>query len=907
MPEEPPETHVEVTEELDPELEKLVHTDPQHGLTDEEAHARLQQFGRNELVEKKTSPFWKFMAYFGGPISILLEIATIISAVTGDIPDLVILIIVLIVNAVIGYAEEAKAENALEALKNTLALKCRAWRNGKLVDVDAAELVPGDIIALRLGDIVPADCRLLGIGVTGEISEGALHIDQSALSGESLPVKKTKGATAYSSSIVKQGQMLCVVIKTGVNTYIGRAAHLISQTNEEGHFQKIIKTIGNFLVILSVGMVTILLIVLCLLPDPFTGQRPLFMEVLKRIVVLTIAAIPIGLPTVMSVTMAVGAKQLAEKKVILKRLPAIEELASVSILCSDKTGTLTLNELTFDKPYTACVGSTPQNLRGVNGERYSEEDILLNAYFASEVGTEDPIEKAVRIAAKKQVTVLKGQQDHVIPGYQIIKYIPFNPNSKYTEAVVENSTTKERFRCIKGAPHVISHLCGGHTEADKAVLELASRGLRALGVARTTDPDMNRFTMIGMISLLDPPRPDSGATIRACQSYGVQVKMITGDQLIIAKEVAHRLGMHRTILDGHRLDKEPDVEKLTDMVLKADGFAQVIPEHKYKVVELLQNRGYLVGMTGDGVNDAPALKKANVGIAVHGCTDAARSAADIVLLAAGLSTIVDGIVSSRKIFQRMRSYSVYRITSTIHFLIFFFVALLAFPDFRMSDRLVIMIAVLNDAATLVIAVDDAKISQKPDKWRLGQLMILSTVLALFLAAFSFITYFIAVGQGLTPGQVATVMYLQISSCPHFVIFSTRVPGWFWENRPSNIFMIAVMGTQVIAMFICVYGVDFLEAHAVGWVWGVSIIATSLACFVFLDIVKVIIIRNWSFELTAKLWPSRQRREKLKNRREEEVVKQRVQGNYDKLRKMVPVVSAANAFAQGATSKDQRQL
>ncbi|KAJ3258619.1 hypothetical protein HK103_003407, partial [Boothiomyces macroporosus] len=696
-------------DDISPELELLLQTDTSKGLTDAEVESRLAQFGLNELPEIKVNPWLKFLGYFLGPISYLLELATIISAILGNWIDFGILVFVLIANAVIGFHEEAKAESALDALKNTLALKTRAWRNGKLVEVEAALLVPGDVIVLRLGDIVPADARLLGIDATGEPVEHDLQIDQSALTGESLPVSKGKGDIAFSSSIVKQGQMLATVVKTGVHTYIGRAANLISMTNEEGHFQKVIKTIGDFLVIITVVMAAIIFI------DSMVSKHNSFLTALKQTVIITIAAIPVGLPTVMSVTMAVGASELAKKKVIVKRLTAIEELASVAILCSDKTGTLTLNRLTFDKPFLANKGNTSTDFVGT-GVQYTDEDLLLNSFFASEPGAQDPIEMAVRKASQSTVKILRDRevQDHKIPGYKVNSFIPFNPTSKYTEGKVTNLETGEQFRVVKGAPQVIIKLCGGHEQATEAVIDLAGRGLRALGVARTVDPEMTKFELIGLISLLDPPREDSGATIKECEEMGVNVKMITGDQQIIAKEVAFRLGMQRTILDAHKLvDHSLSEEDLITRCERADGFAHVIPEHKYRVVELLQQRGHLVGMTGDGVNDAPALKKANVGIAVEGCTEAARSAADIVLLAEGLSTIVDGIKTSRAIFQRMRSYALYRIASTVHFLLFFFISILAF-NFALPDRLILLIAVLNDAATLVIAVDNARISKRPD-------------------------------------------------------------------------------------------------------------------------------------------------------------------------------------------------
>ncbi|CAG8471316.1 12371_t:CDS:2 [Racocetra fulgida] len=799
--------HVEVADEIPPELEALLQTDPSYGLTTAEALKRLEEFGRNELAETKTNPILKFLSYFTGAIAYLIELSCVFAAIL----DFGIILALLFVNAFIGFIEEARAESALDALKQTLALKAKAWRDGQFVEVDTAELVPGDVIGLRLGDIIPADARLLGISVTGGETEGTLAIDQSALTGESLPVEKKKGDTVYSSSIVKQGQMLAVVTKTGSDTFIGRAANLISITVEQGHFQKIVNAIGNFLILITVVLVSIIFIYQMVVFR--NTEKGNIFEVLGHVLVLTIAAIPVGLPTVLSVTMAVGAKQLAAKKVIVKRLTAVEEMASVSVLCSDKTGTLTLNELTFDEPYL-CSG-------------YTKNDILLYSYLSAEPGANDPIEFAVRTAAERDLEILHNRQNqHEVPGYKVTAFVPFNPATKMTNATVINLNTNEVFKVAKGAPQVIIRLVGGDDDAVRAVNNLATRGLRALGVARTYPDDPDTYKLVGMISLLDPPRPDSAETIRLCNHYGVEVKMITGDQLIIAKEVAHRLGMNRVILDAnHLVDPNKSDEEVTQHCERADGFAQVIPEHKYRVVELLQKRGLLVGMTGDGVNDAPALKKANVGIAVHGCTDAARSAADIVLLAPGLSTIVDGIMTSRAIFQRMRSYALYRITSTVHFLIFFFFITLI-ENWQMSAILLILIALLNDAATLVIAVDNAKISPRPDKWRLGQLIVLSIILGLLLTAASFAHFYIAryvFDIGLDDQRLETIMYLHISSCPHFVIFSTRLSGYFWENLPSITFFIAVMGTQVFAMFISIYG---LLTAPVGWGWGVASPDTS---------------------------------------------------------------------------------
>ncbi|KAJ2782598.1 hypothetical protein H4R18_002166 [Coemansia javaensis] len=898
--------HVEVGETLPPELEALLHTEPLKGLTSAEVDERTARFGRNEIAEKKTNPFLKFLSYFTGAIAYLIELAFILSGVVEDWIDFGIIGGLLVINALIGFIEESKADAALDALKNTLALKSRVFRDGKLVEVESSSLVPGDIMAVRLGDIIPADGRLLGLTVDGSESEVNLQVDQSALTGESLPVEKKRSDTVYSSSICKQGQMLAVVTKTGANTFIGRAANLISITNEQGHFQKIVNQIGNFLVIITVSMVVIIFIYLILRRKAevdHLSRKDVF-DVLRDVLVLTVAAIPVGLPTVMSVTMAVGAKQLAAKQVIVKRLTAVEEMASVSVLCSDKTGTLTLNKLTFDEPFLK--------------PGFTKEDLLLYSYLASEPGANDPIEMAVRTAAKRDVPLLAECTGHTVPGFKVTSFVPFNPATKLTQAtVIDHHAGETSFRVAKGAPQVIVKLVGGDDDATRAVNMLARRGLRALGVARTAPGTADEWRLVGMISLLDPPRPDSGETIRRCESMGVVVKMVTGDQLIIAKEVAARLGMSRAILDANSLT-DPGVTdaQLADRCLHADGFAQVIPEHKYRVVELLQSKGLLVGMTGDGVNDAPALKKANVGIAVHDCTDAARSAADIVLLAPGLSTIVDGILTSRAIFQRMRSYALYRITSTVHFLIFFFIITLAFR-WQMKAILLIFIAVLNDAATLVISVDNAQISRHPDKWRIGQLITLSVILGCFLTALSFAVFFVARDVFHIPddagkqseddskdGRMETIIYLNVSSAPHFTIFSTRLAGFFWENLPSLTFTAAILATQVFAMFISIFGIKSLTTP-IGAGWGVSLLAISLAYFVLLDAVKVFVFRIWSFELTVRLWPTRARKDRLRHKKERLVIEARVRANVEKVRRVCKVIYAADAFRRAGHARASR--
>ncbi|KAF8939548.1 H(+)-ATPase [Dissophora ornata] len=858
-----------VNDEGGVELDDLFLTNPQTGLTQEQVAERLQTFGKNELVEVKQNQFLKFLGYFIGPIAFLIQLACIISAIVQDWFNFGIILGLLVLNAVIGYVEEARAESAVDALRHTLALKTRCWREGHLQEIDTSGLVPGDIIVLRLGDIVPADGRLLGIDASGADTEGELLVDQSSLTGESLPARKQKGDEVFSSTVVKQGQQRAIVTKTGIKTYIGRAAHLIATTQDEGHFQKIINRIGNFLIIFTLILVVLIIIFqfITFRNDPVRGQ---VLKILGPVLILAVAAIPVGLPTVMAVTMAVGARGLAAKQVIVKRLAAVEEMSSLSVLCSDKTGTLTLNELTFDEPYL-CDG-------------YSSKDLLLYSYLASEFGANDPIEMAVRQAAEQQVPVLRNRiEENKVPGYDITNFVPFNPSVKYTKATVRDVKNNTTFQVAKGAPQVIIKLVGGHDAGVKAYIAMAQRGLRALGVAKTV-AGTDQWTLVGLAAMLDPPRPDSADTIERCHRMGITVKMVTGDQQIIAKEVARRLGMGRVILDASALaDPTVSEETASDRFYRADGFAEVTPEHKFRIVDALQKRGLLVGMTGDGVNDAPALKKANVGIAVHGCTDAARSAADIVLLAPGLSTIIEGILASRAIFQRMRSYALYRITSTVHFLIFFFVVVLIY-DWTLPARLLILICILNDAATLVIAVDNAQVSALPDKWRVGQLIFLSCFLGLLLTALSFgHFYYFWKSQGYVPHPEAdgdgvdrrleSVMYLHISSAPHFLIFSTRLTGYFWESVPSWTFIGVIIGTQVIALFMVIFG---WLTPAIPAGQALAVFAISFAACVVLDAIKVQVFKYWTIGAASlSCAPFGARRKVLLDRKRNKVQQRRV--------------------------------
>ncbi|OZJ05862.1 hypothetical protein BZG36_00868 [Bifiguratus adelaidae] len=891
--EERPTGHQAGTES--PDISVYIKTNPREGLTDAEVQARLRQFGRNELAEVKKSSLFKFLAYFTGPIAYLIEIACILSAITRDWVNFGIILVLLIVNAVIGFVEEHKAEAALDALKNTLSSHARVVRNGgQLVDVSSAEIVPGDIVLLRIGDIAPADAQLLGIGSTGETAEGEFQVDESALTGESLPVSKQAGDSVYSSSIIKQGQQLGVVTKTGASTFIGRAASLISITVDQGHFQKTVSRIGHFLIAITIIIVAIIFVIdivdIKLSTGTVTGQDVL--DSLEKVLVLTIAAIPIGLPTALSVTMAVGAKQLSYKQVIVKKLTAVEQMASMNILCADKTGTLTKNELTMDEPWLG-PSSSPSNT--------AKNDLALWAYLSVEPGSREPIDVAIHKSASQDITSSE------LSNFTITSFLPFNPTTKMTQATITVKSTGQTLRVVKGAPQVILQMVrDGATrngdrdmetrcdEAQQAVLDYAQRGLRAIGIART-DPNHNpsQFRLVGLVSLLDPPRDDSAATIAKCREIGISLKMLTGDQVIIGKEVAKRLGLGRVFLgrdylvnggpSNHANDSLSNEERFVQGVIKADGFGGVVPEDKFQVVDILQQEGYIVGMTGDGVNDAPALKKANIGIAVHNCTDAARSAADIVLLHPGLSTIIEGVSTSRAIFSRMRSYALYSIISTLHFLIFFFL-ITVIEDYQLPAFLLVIICVLNDAATVVISVDNAEVSAKPNKWRLGQLLILSAAIAIILVGASFAHYYIAKDVlGVTRGQLDTIMYLHISSCPHFIIFSSRTTGRFWQHRPSILFTSVIIATQIIALLFSVYA--FLS-EAIPWSMGIIILLISLVIMVIADFVKVAILSSWTHMSNVQVLSTHKARAAKLKKRFLLAQQERVIVNWQKVRQVV---------------------
>ncbi|CAL9043762.1 unnamed protein product [Musa banksii] len=820
----------------------------QEGLTTAEGEQRLHIFGLNKLEEKKESKFLKFLGFMWNPLSWVMEIAAIMAIVLdnggGEPPDwqdFIGIVVLLIINSTISFIEENNAGNAAAALMAGLAPKTKVLRDGKWSEQEAAILVPGDIISIKLGDIIPADARLL---------EGdPLKIDQSALTGESLPVTKMPGNEVFSGSTCKQGEIEAIVIATGVHTFFGKAAHLVDSTNNVGHFQKVLTAIGNFCICsIAMGMIIEIIVM-------YPIQHRRYRDGIDNLLVLLIGGIPIAMPTVLSVTMAIGSHRLSEQGAITKRMTAIEEMAGMDVLCSDKTGTLTLNKLSVDR-----------NLIEVFVNGLDRDTVVLYAARASRVENQDAIDASIvgMLAEPKEARA----------GIEEVHFLPFNPVDKRTAITYIDSNGKWH-RSSKGAPEQIIDLCNLKDDTKKKVHAMidkfAERGLRALGVARQEVPEASKasagdpWQFMGLLPLFDPPRHDSAETIRQALHLGVNVKMITGDQLAIAKETGRRLGMGTNMYPSSTLlgEKTDDVTGLPidELIEKADGFAGVFPEHKYEIVRRLQERKHICGMTGDGVNDAPALKKADIGIAVADATDAARSASDIVLTEPGLSVIVSAVLTSRAIFQRMKNYTIYAVSITIRIVLGFMLIALIW-QFDFSPFMILVIAILNDGTIMTISKDRVKPSPLPDSWKLREIFATGIVLGAYLAIITVVFFWLVHDTDFFPekfgvksirdnnNELTAALYLQVSIISQALIFVTRSRSWSFVERPGFLLVTAFLAAQLVATVIAVYASwGFARIQGIGWGWAAIIWIFGLVTYFPLDVLKFII----RYALSGRAW------------------------------------------------------
>ncbi|WP_457680729.1 plasma-membrane proton-efflux P-type ATPase [Thermovibrio sp.] len=841
-------------------------TSLERGLSEEEARRRLQKYGYNEVPEKE-EPLWhRIFRRFWGPIPWMIEIAAILSALVKHWEDFVIIMVLLFVNAGVDFWQEHKALSALKVLKEKLARKSLVLRDGKWKEIDAKLLVPGDVIKIKIGDIIPADVKL-------DHGGDFILVDQSALTGESLPVMKKPGDIAYANSVVKKGEMVAIVVGTGLDTYFGKTVQLVAKAEKEqrSHFQEMVIKVGNFLI-----AITLILIAITIFVELNRGKP--FIELLQFSLVLTVAAIPVALPAVLTVTMAIGALYLAKRQVIVSRLAAIEELAGVDVLCSDKTGTLTMNKMTVSVPFT------------VNG--YKSEDLMFYAALASKEENNDPIEIPIFEWLKKHNLYEK------VKKCKQLKFVPFDPVRKRTEALVE--CEGKRFVATKGAPQVIVALCD-QSEFDVKVVEskveeFAENGFRTLGVAYK-NPEEEKFHFVGLIPLYDPPRPDSKEAVQEAKRYGVEVKMVTGDNIAIARYIARILGIGDKIISARELREEgfeeyvilaqviakailkveglspEEAEKkakeiaqlvkkelenaplpkgtirrheseIIKLIEEANGFAEVFPEDKYFIVDKLQKAGHIVGMTGDGVNDAPALRKADCGIAVANATDAARAAAALVLLKPGLKVIIKAFEIAREIFGRMEAYTIYRIAETIRVLFFMTLSILIFQFYPITTVMIILLALLNDIPILTIAYDRVKISPKPVRWNFYELNVMSFWLGVAGVLSSFTIYFLLETYWKLPQDlIQSIIFTKLVVAGHGTIFNTRVKDWFYKKPwPSAALYLASNTTAIIGTIIAVYGFGLITP--IGWKWAIFIWGYAFVWFLFNDAVKMAVLKMY---------------------------------------------------------------
>ena len=659
--------------------------------------------------------------------------------------------------------------------------------------------------------MVPADAEL--------IDGGTLQIDQSALTGESLPVNKASGDVIYSNSIVRKGEAQALVTAIGSGTYFGKTASLVAKAGREerSHFQKAVVRIGNYLITLAGVMVCLIVVVSLIRHDPM-------LEILRFSLVLTIASIPVALPAVLSVTMAVGALHLAKHKAVVSRLVSIEELAGVDVLCCDKTGTLTKNEMTLGK--VACFGGV------------SEKDAILYAALSSRQEDSDPLELPIFEA------VDRFGLRNILSGYAVRSFMPFDPVGKRTEAMVESQDGGEMV-VSKGAPQALLTMCDESDLDRKTIQEqvqlFASTGYRTLGVM-VQRKGQSAFRFVALLPLFDPPRDDSASTIADLQQLGIDLKMITGDNVAIAKQIAGMVGLREDIRSAEEFTDGMSADNNDEALVKSAGFAQVFPEHKFDIVKRLQHSGHIVGMTGDGVNDAPALSQADAGIAVQGATDAARAAADLVLLAPGLGVIAEAIREARQIFGRMMSYAVFRLAETTRVILFMTLSIVVFNFYPVTAIMIVILALLNDIPIMAIAYDNARIEPRPVRWDMREVLTIGGVLGIAGVVSSFLLFFVLQRMGFEHALIQSIIFLKLDVAGHSTIYVARTrEKHLWERPlPSLKFFVPAFSTRIIGTLVACYGI-FMEP--VGWEITVYIWIYAIAWFIINDYIKV-----WAYRL-----------------------------------------------------------
>ena len=741
-----------------------------NGLDESEAKKRLGVFGFNEIVEDKRNPFLEFLLRYWGPMPWLLELAMALSFLLKHYLEGTIIFVLLSINAVIGNIHSRNSQKAVALLKKRLAVKAKVLRDGKWVLKEAREIVPGDIIVVKLGDIVPADI----VVVNGELS-----VDESALTGESLPIEGRQSDIVYSSSVVKRGESLALVVNAGVHTYFGKTAELVKTARPGSHQEEVMMAIVKYMMYL--GICAAIVVSLYAL---FMHMGILF--ILTFAVIFLMGAVPVALPAVLTIVQAVGAMELAREGVLVTRLDSIEDAASIDVLCLDKTGTITENKLSV----ADCISFSG----------YTKEDVVRTAALASREEGMDIIDLAVIGYAKNTGVDLNA--------YRQISYTPFDPSIKRTEALI--GAGEKRFKAVKGAAQIVLALCRGIDDktleaAQKTIEELSRKGYRAIAVARSEGGDLNNLELAGLLSLADPPRPDSQGMIAEARKLGIRPMMLTGDNIAIAKEIARLVGI------GDNIVRLPNIEGLSEdervkVIGDINGFAEIYPEDKFRIVRLLQSMGHMVGMTGDGVNDAPALKQAELGIAVSNATDVAKASASVVLTEPGVQVIIDSVRMSRRIYQRMLTWVINKVTKVIEFVVLLTVSFFWLHGIVLSLLGVSMLVFANDFVTMSLATDNVAYTGNPNKWNVRDIFIACLIPGVLFVIEGIIV--IVTGMNyfhLGWEHLCSLVMLNLIFNSQFRVLIVRERRHFWSSMPGRELLLLSTATIIGFGLIAIYG------------------------------------------------------------------------------------------------------
>ena len=792
-----------------PDTLAALKVNPDTGLTHAEVDVRRKEHGYNEVAEQKGHPILLFLGKFWGLSAWMLETIMVLSAVLRKYPDLEVVSTLLVVNAVVSFMQERRAVGVVETLRRRLQVSARVRRDTSWQAIPARELVPGDIVRVRPGDIIPADVKLL---------TGALTVDQSALTGESKDADKAPGAVLSSGSVVRRGEGNGVVMLTGAKTYFGRTTELVQQARPKLHIDAVMAKVVGWL-FLVVGVLLAMVVI-----ASFLRHTPL-LEMIPLMLILFMSAIPLSLPVMFTVSMAVGSKELAKQGVLVTRLSAAEDAATMDVLCVDKTGTITMNKL-------AVTGVIPL-------EHSTEADVLFAGALASQEANQDPIDLAFLNAAKERHIF-----DH-LPKVTPVSFAPFDAKNRRTEAVVEQNG--QRLRVMKGAVRTVAEACGLQPPAietlEARVSESAAKGYRMLAVAR--GPETGAPVVLGLVSLYDPPRPDAGQLIATLHGLGVPVKMLTGDAQAVAREIGQGVGLPniRRVADLKAAGAQAGNESV-DLLAGADGFAEVFPEDKYIVVKHLQAAGHVAGMTGDGVNDAPALRQAEVGIAVSTATDVAKGAASVVLTEPGLTNIVALVKQGRTVYQRILTYIINKISRTILKTAFVAIAFMVTGKFVMSSFAMLLLVFVTDVAKISLATDRVRPSRTPETWNIGPLITVSVVLGALMVVESLLVLWSGwshCGLAANNNALYTFSFLTLLYFAAFSIVSARERRWFWATMPSKVVLVAVTAEVLVGTVLTRVGLPGLLP--LPWSQTLAIFAYAMvSCLVVNDAVKVAMIK-----------------------------------------------------------------